>query len=56
MSSRVIYIIIGVLFWVSALVTLLDGILHTRASNLCIGIGFAIVGFLYFKRKENTNQ
>lgn len=48
MRSKVINIIIGILFSASGLVTLLDGIFHMRASNLCIGIGFIIVGLLYF--------
>lgn len=48
MHSRVTNIIIGVLFCLAGLVTLLEGICHMRASNLCIGIGFIIVGSLYF--------
>ena len=56
MNSRVINIIIGVLFWISGLITLLEGIFHMRASNLCIGISFLIVGFLYFMRKRNNKQ
>lgn len=56
MSSRVINIIIGILFWISGLITLLEGILHMRASNLCIGIGFVIVGLLYLMRKDNNKR
>ena len=56
MSNRVINIIIGILFWISGLITLLEGIFHMRVSNLCIGIGFVIVGLLYFMRKENTKR
>ena len=56
MSSRVINIIIGILFLIAGLVTLLDGIFHMRTSNLCIGIGFAIVGLLYVMRKEDNKQ
>lgn len=56
MRSRVINIIIGVLFLISGLVTLLEGICHMRTSNLCIGIGFTIVGVLYFMRKGNSRQ
>ena len=56
MSSRVINIIIGILFWISGLITLLEGIFHMRVSNLCIGIGFVIVGLLYFMRKGNNRQ
>lgn len=56
MNSRVINIIVGILFWVSGLITLLEGIFHMRASNLCIGIGFLIVGLLYFLRIRNSRQ
>ena len=56
MSNRVINIIIGILFWISGLITLLEGIFHMRVSNLCIGIGFVIVGLLYFMRKENNKR
>lgn len=56
MNSRVINIIVGVLFWISGLITLLEGFFHMRASNLCIGIGFLIVGLLYFMRKRNNKQ
>ncbi len=56
MSSIFINIIIGILFLISGLITLLEGIFHMRASSLCIGIGFVIVGLLYFMRKGNSRQ
>ena len=56
MSNRVINIVIGVLFLMAGLVTLLDGIFNMRVSNLCIGIGFTVVSLLYFMRKEDNKQ
>lgn len=56
MSNRAINIITGILFVIAGVVTLLEGMCHMRASNLCIGIDFAIVGFLYIMRKENNKR
>lgn len=54
MKTRTIHIATGILFTFAGVISLLDGIYHTRVSNLLIGIGFALVGYLYFRRKENV--
>ncbi len=53
MDRRIINILAGVLFAVSGIFTLLDGVYNMRASNLLIGISFIVVGALYLiKRKQ----
>lgn len=56
MKTRTIHILTGILFTFAGAVSLLDGIYHTRVSNIFIGIGFALVGFLYFRRKEKVQS
>ncbi len=56
MKTRTIHILTGILFTFAGAVSLLDGICHTRVSNILIGIAFAFVGFLYFKRKEKVQS
>ena len=56
MNTRTIHILTGILFTFAGAVSLLDGIYHTRASNIFIGIAFAVIGFLYFKRKEKVQS
>lgn len=54
MKTRTIHVLTGILFTFAGAVSLFDGICHTRGSNIAIGIGFAIVGFLYFRRKKKA--
>ncbi|MCM1388349.1 MAG: hypothetical protein NC231_13555 [Bacillus sp. (in: Bacteria)] len=51
MKVKSIHMLAGALFIVAGAVSLLDGALHARGSNIFIGICFVIVGCLYFKKK-----
>lgn len=52
MDNRIMRILIGIMFAVSGVVTVLDGIYNMRTSNLIIGIAFVVVGSLYFIKKK----
>ena len=56
MKTRTIHILTGIFFTFAGAVSVLDGIYHTRVSNIFIGISFAIIGFLYLKRKEKVQS
>lgn len=56
MKARTIHIITGMLFTFAGAVSILEGIYHTRYSNIFIGIGFVLVGYLYFRRKEKVQS
>ena len=56
MKTRTIHILTGIFFTFAGAVSLLDGIYHTRVSNIFIGIAFALVGYLYFRRKEKVQS
>ncbi|MCM1253094.1 MAG: hypothetical protein NC321_09755 [Clostridium sp.] len=51
MKTRSMHILTGIFFAAAGAVSLLDGALHARGSNLFIGVCFVIIGCLYFKRK-----
>ena len=52
MNTRVMHILTGVLFALAGILTLIEGVFNMRASNVFIGIGFVVVGALYFIRKK----
>ncbi|MCM1048145.1 MAG: hypothetical protein NC433_06960 [Clostridiales bacterium] len=52
MNIKTMNILAGVLFALAGVVTLLEGIFNTRASNICIGIALVIVGALYFVQRK----
>ena len=52
MNTRMIQILIGILFAMAGIVTVLDGFYNMRASNLFIGMAFIVGGCLYFARKR----
>lgn len=51
MKTKNIHILTGILFMLAGIISLLEGVYHTRGSNIFIGIGFAAVGYLYLRNK-----
>lgn len=54
MNTRIVNILIGIMFALSGALTLIEGIFNTRASNIFIGVCFVVVGCLYLMRKKKT--
>lgn len=52
MNTRVMHILTGTLFALAGILTLIEGVFNMRASNIFIGIGFVVVGCLYFIRRK----
>ena len=52
MNTRIMHILTGALFALAGILTLIEGVFNTRASNIFIGIGFVVVGALYIIRRK----
>lgn len=52
MKTRTIHLLTGICFTLAGTLSLLDGVYHARGSNIFIGICFALVGYLYFRRRK----